>query len=258
MLHLYFTLLIQVKSAYTCYNASLWNSSSGLGTKKASFSSAIFKARLSPKLNPPLCSYWPTWISLPMCHTIPSWTKNPAAYCVRLWNKWCLKFSWTEKSIAWCLLLPVSVSNVVLCFCLWEKSTKLTFFHSPFKEKHRVGEFWLHLLGLKKLNWTSCMILMMMILMVVVSALKRYMRHDSSEYPQMNCIWNYVHTDISFFFSSLKSKELSPVIGHKGIQVAVPTVPPTTSPQSSSQSPHSTEHSPHTLRKGEHLYPCPL
>lgn len=51
-------------------------------------------------------------------------------------------------------------------------------------------------------------------------------------------------------FSSLKSKELSPVIGHKAIQVAGPTVPPSSSPQSSSQSPHSTEHSPHTLRKG--------
>uniref|UniRef100_A0A3B5Q258 Rho GTPase-activating protein 44 n=1 Tax=Xiphophorus maculatus TaxID=8083 RepID=A0A3B5Q258_XIPMA len=32
---------------------------------------------------------------------------------------------------------------------------------------------------------------------------------------------------------SLKSKELSPVIGHKGIQVASPTVPPSCSPQSS-------------------------
>ncbi|XP_029013680.1 rho GTPase-activating protein 44 isoform X4 [Betta splendens] len=56
--------------------------------------------------------------------------------------------------------------------------------------------------------------------------------------------------------SSLKSKELSPVIGHKGIQVAGPTVPPSSSPQSSSQSPHSTEHSPHTLRKGQRLHPC--
>ncbi|XP_057717238.1 rho GTPase-activating protein 44 isoform X2 [Corythoichthys intestinalis] len=49
---------------------------------------------------------------------------------------------------------------------------------------------------------------------------------------------------------SLKSKELSPVIGHKGIQVASPTVPPNCSPQSFSQCPHSAEHSPHTLRKG--------
>uniref|UniRef100_A0A7N6BG69 Rho GTPase-activating protein 44 n=1 Tax=Anabas testudineus TaxID=64144 RepID=A0A7N6BG69_ANATE len=57
---------------------------------------------------------------------------------------------------------------------------------------------------------------------------------------------------------SLKSKELSPVIGHKGIQVAGPTVPPSSSPQSSSQSPHSTEHSPHTLRKGsKKLAPVP-
>ncbi|XP_012726516.1 rho GTPase-activating protein 44 isoform X4 [Fundulus heteroclitus] len=57
---------------------------------------------------------------------------------------------------------------------------------------------------------------------------------------------------------SLKSKELSPVIGHKGIQVATPTVPPSCSPQSSSQSPHSTEHSPHTLRKGsKKLAPVP-
>ncbi|KAM6905636.1 rho GTPase-activating protein 44 isoform 5-T5 [Xenentodon cancila] len=57
---------------------------------------------------------------------------------------------------------------------------------------------------------------------------------------------------------SLKSKELSPVIGHKAIQVAGPTVPPNSSPQSSSQSPHSTEHSPHTLRKGsKKLAPVP-
>ncbi|XP_078017168.1 rho GTPase-activating protein 44 isoform X6 [Epinephelus lanceolatus] len=57
---------------------------------------------------------------------------------------------------------------------------------------------------------------------------------------------------------SLKSKELSPVIGHKAIQVAGPTVPPSCSPQSSIQSPHSTEHSPHTLRKGsKKLAPVP-
>ncbi|CAB1440136.1 unnamed protein product [Pleuronectes platessa] len=59
--------------------------------------------------------------------------------------------------------------------------------------------------------------------------------------------------------SSLKSKELSPVTGHKGIQVAGPTVPPSSSsPGSSSQSPHSTEHSPHTLHKGsKKLAPVP-
>ncbi|XP_010786635.1 rho GTPase-activating protein 44-like isoform X1 [Notothenia coriiceps] len=58
--------------------------------------------------------------------------------------------------------------------------------------------------------------------------------------------------------SSFKSKELSPVIGHKGIQVAGPTVPLSCSPQSSSQSPHSIEHSPHTLRKGsKKLAPVP-
>ncbi|XP_033826314.1 LOW QUALITY PROTEIN: rho GTPase-activating protein 44 [Periophthalmus magnuspinnatus] len=58
--------------------------------------------------------------------------------------------------------------------------------------------------------------------------------------------------------SSLKSKELSPVIGHKAIQVATPTVPPNCSPQSSSQCPHSTEHSPHSLRKGsKKLAPVP-
>ncbi|XP_034448797.1 rho GTPase-activating protein 44 isoform X6 [Hippoglossus hippoglossus] len=59
--------------------------------------------------------------------------------------------------------------------------------------------------------------------------------------------------------SSLKSKELSPVTGHKAIQVAGPTVPPSSSsPQSSSQSPHSTEHSPHTLHKGsKKLAPVP-
>ncbi|XP_031723534.1 rho GTPase-activating protein 44 isoform X6 [Anarrhichthys ocellatus] len=57
---------------------------------------------------------------------------------------------------------------------------------------------------------------------------------------------------------SFKSKELSPVIGHKGIQVAGPTVPPSCSPQSSSQSLHSTEHSPHTLHKGsKKLAPVP-
>ncbi|KAM7387225.1 hypothetical protein PAMA_009710 [Pampus argenteus] len=57
---------------------------------------------------------------------------------------------------------------------------------------------------------------------------------------------------------SLKSKELSPVIGHKAIQVAGPTVPLNSSPQSCSQSPHSTEHSPHTLRKGsKKLAPVP-
>ncbi|XP_078126204.1 rho GTPase-activating protein 44 isoform X3 [Sander vitreus] len=57
---------------------------------------------------------------------------------------------------------------------------------------------------------------------------------------------------------SLKSKELSPVTGHKAIQVAGPTVPPSCSPQSSSQSPHSTEHSPHTLRQGsKKLAPVP-
>ncbi|XP_061740887.1 rho GTPase-activating protein 44 isoform X1 [Nerophis ophidion] len=58
--------------------------------------------------------------------------------------------------------------------------------------------------------------------------------------------------------SSLKSKELSPVIGHKAIQVASPTVPPNCSPLSSSQCPHSTEHSPHNLRKGsKKLAPVP-
>ncbi|XP_017280900.1 rho GTPase-activating protein 44 isoform X3 [Kryptolebias marmoratus] len=57
---------------------------------------------------------------------------------------------------------------------------------------------------------------------------------------------------------SLKSKELSPITGHKAIQVASPTVPPSSSPQSSSQSPHSTEQSPHTLRKGsKKLAPVP-
>ncbi|XP_024127096.1 rho GTPase-activating protein 44 isoform X1 [Oryzias melastigma] len=57
---------------------------------------------------------------------------------------------------------------------------------------------------------------------------------------------------------TLKSKELSPVIGHKPIQVPGPVVPPSCSPQSSSQSPHSTEHSPHSLRKGsKKLAPAP-
>uniref|UniRef100_A0A8C7GV78 Rho GTPase-activating protein 44 n=1 Tax=Oncorhynchus kisutch TaxID=8019 RepID=A0A8C7GV78_ONCKI len=48
---------------------------------------------------------------------------------------------------------------------------------------------------------------------------------------------------------TLRSKESSPVIGHKGVQVAGPTVPPGVGQQSCSQSPHSTEHSPHTMRK---------
>ncbi|CAL8303707.1 unnamed protein product [Merluccius merluccius] len=57
---------------------------------------------------------------------------------------------------------------------------------------------------------------------------------------------------------TLKSKELSPVIVHKGIQVAGPTVPLSSCPQLGSQSPHSTEHSPHTLRKGsKKLAPVP-
>uniref|UniRef100_A0A3P9JVW2 Rho GTPase-activating protein 44 n=1 Tax=Oryzias latipes TaxID=8090 RepID=A0A3P9JVW2_ORYLA len=57
---------------------------------------------------------------------------------------------------------------------------------------------------------------------------------------------------------TLKSKELSPVIGHKPIQVPGPVAPPSCSPQSSSQSPLSTEHSPHTLRKGsKKLAPAP-
>uniref|UniRef100_A0A674NFB6 Rho GTPase-activating protein 44 n=1 Tax=Takifugu rubripes TaxID=31033 RepID=A0A674NFB6_TAKRU len=69
----------------------------------------------------------------------------------------------------------------------------------------------------------------------------------------------YLMADICLScFSSLKSKELSPVTGHKAIQVAGPTVPPSSSPQSSSQSPHSTEHSPHTLHKGsKKLAPAP-
>ncbi|XP_049324054.1 rho GTPase-activating protein 44 isoform X6 [Astyanax mexicanus] len=56
---------------------------------------------------------------------------------------------------------------------------------------------------------------------------------------------------------TLKSKELSPVIGHKAVQVAGPTVPPV-GQQSNSQSPHSAEHSPHTLRKAsKKLAPVP-
>ncbi|XP_063042415.1 rho GTPase-activating protein 44 isoform X1 [Engraulis encrasicolus] len=58
--------------------------------------------------------------------------------------------------------------------------------------------------------------------------------------------------------STLKSKELSPVTGHKPIQVPTPTVPPPGGQQSSSQSPHSAEHSPHTLRKAsKKLAPVP-
>lgn len=50
--------------------------------------------------------------------------------------------------------------------------------------------------------------------------------------------------------STLKSKELSPVIGHKAVQALGATVPPFSGQQSNSQSPHSAEHSPHTLHKG--------
>ncbi|XP_036445755.1 rho GTPase-activating protein 44 [Colossoma macropomum] len=58
--------------------------------------------------------------------------------------------------------------------------------------------------------------------------------------------------------STLKSKELSPVIGHKAVQVTGPTVPPVGGQQSNSQSPHSAEHSPHTLRKAsKKLAPVP-
>nr|XP_046189435.1 rho GTPase-activating protein 44-like [Oncorhynchus gorbuscha] len=56
---------------------------------------------------------------------------------------------------------------------------------------------------------------------------------------------------------TLRSKESSPVIGHKGVQVAGPTAPPGVGQQSCSQSPHSTEHSPHTMRKGSKK-PAPI
>ncbi|XP_016318642.1 rho GTPase-activating protein 44-like isoform X1 [Sinocyclocheilus anshuiensis] len=58
--------------------------------------------------------------------------------------------------------------------------------------------------------------------------------------------------------STLKSKELSPVIGHKSVQVSGATVPPVSGQQSNSQSPHSAEHSPHTLHKAsKKLAPVP-
>ncbi|XP_021327139.2 rho GTPase-activating protein 44 isoform X5 [Danio rerio] len=58
--------------------------------------------------------------------------------------------------------------------------------------------------------------------------------------------------------STLKSKELSPVIGHKAVQASGSTVPPVGGQQSNSQSPHSAEHSPHTLRKvSKKLAPVP-
>ncbi|XP_048038784.1 rho GTPase-activating protein 44 isoform X5 [Megalobrama amblycephala] len=58
--------------------------------------------------------------------------------------------------------------------------------------------------------------------------------------------------------STLKSKELSPVIGHKAVQASGATVPPVSGQQSNSQSPHSAEHSPHTLRKAsKKLAPVP-
>ncbi|XP_042575763.1 rho GTPase-activating protein 44-like isoform X5 [Cyprinus carpio] len=58
--------------------------------------------------------------------------------------------------------------------------------------------------------------------------------------------------------STLKSKELSPVIGHKAMQASGVTVPPVSGQQSNSQSPHSAEHSPHTLRNAsKKLAPVP-
>ncbi|XP_043090813.1 LOW QUALITY PROTEIN: rho GTPase-activating protein 44 [Puntigrus tetrazona] len=58
--------------------------------------------------------------------------------------------------------------------------------------------------------------------------------------------------------STLKSKELSPVIGHKAVQASGATLPPVGGQQSNSQSPHSAEHSPHTLRKAsKKLAPVP-
>ncbi|XP_026095900.1 rho GTPase-activating protein 44-like isoform X4 [Carassius auratus] len=58
--------------------------------------------------------------------------------------------------------------------------------------------------------------------------------------------------------STLKSKELSPVIGHKAMQASGATVPPVSGQQSNSQSPHSAEHSPHTLRNAsKKLAPVP-
>ncbi|XP_051570853.1 rho GTPase-activating protein 44-like [Myxocyprinus asiaticus] len=58
--------------------------------------------------------------------------------------------------------------------------------------------------------------------------------------------------------STLKSKELSPVIGHKAMQASGATVPTVCGQQSNSQSPHSAEQSPHTLRKAsKKLAPVP-
>ncbi|XP_016414299.1 rho GTPase-activating protein 44-like, partial [Sinocyclocheilus rhinocerous] len=58
--------------------------------------------------------------------------------------------------------------------------------------------------------------------------------------------------------STLKSKELSPVIGHKSVHASGATVPPVSGQQSNSQSPHSAEHSPHTLHKAsKKLAPVP-
>ncbi|KAI5619221.1 rho GTPase-activating protein 44 isoform X1, partial [Silurus asotus] len=57
--------------------------------------------------------------------------------------------------------------------------------------------------------------------------------------------------------STMKSKELSPVIGHKAMQAAGQPAPPV-GQQSNSQSPHSAEHSPHTLRRAsKKLAPVP-
>lgn len=63
----------------------------------------------------------------------------------------------------------------------------------------------------------------------------------TSETHGAACHWVFfVSSSPRSLLSTLKNKELSPVIGQKGIQGTMP---------SSGQSPHS-EHSPHTLRRG--------
>nr|XP_009297995.1 rho GTPase-activating protein 44 isoform X6 [Danio rerio]XP_021329662.1 rho GTPase-activating protein 44 isoform X6 [Danio rerio]XP_021330403.1 rho GTPase-activating protein 44 isoform X6 [Danio rerio] len=86
---------------------------------------------------------------------------------------------------------------------------------------------------------------------------ERKQQHDQSRRPLSVATDNMM---LEFYKKdgTLKSKELSPVIGHKAVQASGSTVPPVGGQQSNSQSPHSAEHSPHTLRKvSKKLAPVP-
>ncbi|XP_058627901.1 rho GTPase-activating protein 44 isoform X9 [Onychostoma macrolepis] len=86
---------------------------------------------------------------------------------------------------------------------------------------------------------------------------ERKQQHDQSRRPLSVATDNMM---LEFYKKdgTLKSKELSPVIGHKAVQASGATVPPVSGQQSNSQSPHSAEHSPHTLHKAsKKLAPVP-